>query len=350
MSEREQPSQGPALVSVIIPNYNYAATLKLCIPAVLRQTHPNLEVIMVDDGSTDDSVAIAESHGVRVVHTGGRCGVAAGRNLGAAHARGQVLFFLDSDVELADDAVAQAAARLGADPGIGALCGIEDPEPLIRDSLVEEYRALQYHYWERSAEGDITYLCPAMLAIPAHVFADVGPFNTRLRHTEEVDYGQRVSERYRVVLTGAVHGRHDHDASLRLLLRKLFDRGRMRIPLYARTRKFDRGYEKARRVWASLLAGLCLAALPAAALGPWWLALPAALAAASIACDVGMYRFVLRRRGLPFTLYFTAMHYVVNVTIAFAAGVGLLNWLSSRSFRGIYTQDAVQADSAQATT
>src|SRR5437879_3321134 len=171
-----------------------------------------------------------------------------------------------------------------------------------------------------------------MLAIPARVFAEIGPFNTRLRHTEEVDYGQRVSERYRVVLTAAVHGRHDHDASLRLLLRKLFDRGRMRVPLYARTRTFDRGYEKAQRVWGSLLAGLSLITLPTAVLGPWWLALPAVLAAASAACDAGMYRFVLRRKGVPFTLYFTAMHYVVNVTIAFAAGVGLLNWLGSRSF------------------
>ena len=349
------PEQGPhdqdrPLVSVIIPNYNYAATLKLCIPAVLGQTYDNLEVIMVDDGSTDDSVAIARSFGVRVVHTGGRRGVSTGRNIGAAHAAGEVLFFLDSDVELARDAVEQAVAALHRDPGIGALCGIEDPEPLIRDSRVEEYRALQYHYWELSAEGVITFLCPAMLAIPARVFEDVGPFNVRLRHTEEVDYGQRVSAKYRVVLTRAVHGRHDHDASLRLLLRKLFTRGRMRVPLYASTRKFDRGYEKAQRVWAALLAALGAVTLPVAALGPLWLLLPAALAAASMACDTGMYLFVLRRRGIIFAIYFTAVHYLVNVTIAVSAGVGLVNWLCSASFRGIYARDAVQPDSARATT
>jgi GT2 family glycosyltransferase len=344
--DRHQDRPAP-LVSVVIPNYNYANTLKLCLPAVLRQSHRNLEVLMVDDGSTDDSVAVAQSLGVAVVHTGGRCGVSAGRNLGAAHARGEVLFFLDSDVELAPDAVENAVAMLGEDPGIGALCGIEDPEPLIRDSLVEEYRTLQYHYWELSSEGVITYLCPAMLAMPARVFREIGPFNPRLRHTEEIDYGRRVSEKYRVVLTRTVHGRHDHDASLRLLLKKLFNRGRMRVPLYARTRKFDRGYEKAQRVWAALAAALALVALPAALLGPWWLLPAAALFGVSLACDIGMYWFVLRRKGPLFTAYYTAVHYLVNVTIAVAAGVGLLHWFGSRTFRGIYDQEAAATEAAQ---
>lgn len=336
------------LVSVVIPNYNYGRTLRLCLPAVQRQTYPNLEIIVVDDGSTDDSVAVAESFGVRVVHTGGRKGVSTGRNIGAAEAAGQILFFLDSDVELAPDAVEQAVAALEADPGIGALCGVEDAEPLIRDSLVEEYRTLQYHYWEISAQGVITYLCPAMLAMPAAVYREIGPFNARLRHTEEIDYGRRVSERYQVVLTGAVHGRHDHDANLRLLLRKLFHRGRMRVPLYAHTRKFDRGYEKAQRVYGAGLAGLALLTVPTVLAGPWLLLLPATLFAASVACDAGMYAFVLRRKGLLFTVYFTAMQYLVNVTIAVAAGVGLLNWLGSSGFRRIYDVEPVHSESARA--
>lgn len=350
MSEQESQIPDHPLVSVIIPNYNYGTTLKLCIPAVLRQTYRNIEVIMVDDGSTDDSVAVAESFGVRVESTGGQAGGGgAGRNQGAALASGDILFFLDSDVELADDAIETAVAMLSDDPGIGALCGIEDPEPLIRDSFVEEYRTLQYHYWERSSEGVITYLCSAMLAIPRHVFQEIGPFNNRLRHTEEIDYGQRVSEKYKVVLAGRVHGRHDHDPDLRLLLKKLFNRGRMRVPLYARTRKFDRGYEKAQRVYSALLAALSAVTLLTVVLGPAWLVLPGVLFGASVACDLGMYGFVLRRKGPFFALYFTAVHYLVNLTIAAAAGVGVLNWLGSRTFRGIYDRDALQTDpSAQA--
>lgn len=323
-------------VSVIIPNRNYARTLALCLRSVMAQSYAPVEVLVVDDGSTDDSVQVARSFGAGVISTGGGEGVAVGRNLGAAHAHGEVLFFLDSDVALAPDALANAVAQLRSDPEAGAVCGIEDPEPLVRDSLVEEYRTLQYHYWEISSQGVISFLCPAMVAMPAAVFADVGHFNPALRHTEEVDYGQRLSQRYRVVLTAAVHGAHDHDATLRVLLYKLFHRGRLRIPAYVRARRFARGYETAARVWGCVAAALALPSLAALVLGPLWAALPVALVLASLACDAGMYRFVIRRRGVAFGVYFAAVHYLVNVTIAVAAGTGAVQWLCSNKFRRLY--------------
>ncbi|GAB3845310.1 hypothetical protein GCM10029963_23440 [Micromonospora andamanensis] len=63
------------LVSVIVPNYNYARALHLCLDSLRAQTYPHLEIIVVDDCSTDDSVAVAEAHGARVTRTpynGGR--------------------------------------------------------------------------------------------------------------------------------------------------------------------------------------------------------------------------------------------------------------------------------------
>jgi glycosyltransferase involved in cell wall biosynthesis len=339
-------SSATPLVSVVIPNRNYSSVLGLCLQALRAQTLQPAEVIVADDGSTDDSVAVATSWGATVVHTPGARGSAVARNTGAAHAHGDILFFLDSDVALAPDALANAVVLLQADPRIGAVCGIEDPEPLIRDSLIEEYRTLQYHYWEISSLGVISFLCSAMVAIPATVFAEVGPFNTRLRHTEEVDYGQRVSEHYQVVLTAKVHGAHDHDASLRLLLRKLFNRGRMRIPAYLRARRLARGYETASRVWACAAAMLAVLSLPGLLIGPAWAALPAGLAVASLALDAGMYRFVVRRRGLAFGLYFTVVHFVVNLTIAVAVAAGGMQWVCSKSFRRVYDLPADQTVTA----
>ncbi|HEY0804936.1 MAG TPA: glycosyltransferase family 2 protein, partial [Pseudonocardiaceae bacterium] len=187
-------------VSVIVPNYNGGRTLALCVRAALAQDHRPLEVIVADDRSTDDSVAIAEGLGARVVRTphNGGCGVA--RNLGARHANGEVLFFVDSDVALEPDAVSSALRVLDADPAVGAVCGIEDPVPLIDDGPVEQFRALQYHYWSRSSEGVISFLFPNMCAIRADVFAELGPFDPTLRHTEEVDYGYRLSQRYQLRL------------------------------------------------------------------------------------------------------------------------------------------------------
>lgn len=324
-------------VSVIVPNYNYAASLPACLRAIQAQSYPDLEVVVVDDASTDDSVAVAEALGVRVVRLPDNGGCARARNVGAAHTSGEILFYVDSDLALAPDAIARAVAVLRSDPRMGAVCGVEDPEPLLHDTAVARYRGLQYHHWSASGEGDVTVLCPAMLALPRPVYETVGPFNEALTQTEEVDYGYRLSRRYRVRLTSAVRGRHDHDHALLPLLRKLFHRARLRIPLYARARRFATGFETASRAWGSLAA---LASLPALGLplllGPAWLAAPAALFAASLAADRGMYRFVHRRRGARFLLFFVAVHFLVNVTIATGVGVGVLQWAVSPPFRRLY--------------
>jgi glycosyltransferase involved in cell wall biosynthesis len=325
------------LVSVIVPNYNYAGSLGLCLRAVQAQTYRPLELVMVDDGSTDDSVAIAEQLGVRVRHTGRNQGVAAARNLGAAHARGETLVFVDSDVAIYPDAVEAAVAILAEDPRRGAVCSVHDPEPLIRDSRVEEYRALQYHYWSASSEGPISFLFPAMVAIRRSVFDEVGPFNTRLRQTEEVDYGHRLTQRYELLLSSAVRSRHDHDDRLAGLLRKLYRRARDRVPLYARRRRFATGFETPHRAGGSLAALAAVAAAPAPVLlGPRGVVLPVAALAGSILADLGMYRFVLERRGPGFLLYYTGVHFVVNVTIAAGVAAGVVRWLCSGRFRRLY--------------
>ncbi|MEU4535738.1 glycosyltransferase family 2 protein [Streptosporangium sp. NPDC023825] len=336
---------GP-LVSVIVPNYNYAGSLELCLRALQEQTYRPIELIMVDDGSTDDSVAVAERLGVRVVHTERNMGVAGARNLGTTHARGEILVFVDSDVAAYPDSVEVAVGMLAADPRLGAVCSIHDPEPLIRDSLVEEYRALQYYYWTASSEGPISFLFPAMVAMPRHVFDEVGEFNTRLRETEEVDYGHRLTQRYDMVLTSAVRSRHDHDDELFKLLRKLFKRGRARVPLYARRKRFARGFETSNRAGGSLAALAAVATLPALVFGPAGAALPALALAVSILADLGMYRFVLRRRGPLFLLYYGTVHFVVNVTIAAGVAAGVVQWFFSARFRRLYDSDLLVRPSA----
>jgi glycosyltransferase involved in cell wall biosynthesis len=325
------------LVSVIVPNYNYAESLDLCLRSILDQTYPGIEILLVDDCSTDQSVAVAEALGIRVVSTGVNGGCGRARNIGAAHSRGELLCYVDSDLVLAPHAVANAVRLILAEERIGAVCGIEDPEPLLHDTAVARYRGLQCHYWSISSEGDVPFLLPAVCVLRRSVFDEIGPFNPALRHTEEVDYGYRLTRHYRLVLTSGIRGRHDHDHELAGLLRKLFRRCRLRIPLHARARRFDRGHESASRVWGSIAAFAVLPALALPALlGPGWVAAPVALLAGSLACDTGMYAFVHRRHGLPFLLFFAGVHFLVNVTVTAGVGTGAVQWLASRTFRQLY--------------
>lgn len=104
------------LVSIVVTNFNYARFLPRAIDSALHQTYSRVEVIVVDDGSTDESRAIIAGYGERirpVLRENG--GNAAAYNTGFAESRGDIVLFLDSDDSLYHDAAAQVAAAWTAD-------------------------------------------------------------------------------------------------------------------------------------------------------------------------------------------------------------------------------------------
>ncbi|MER7166867.1 glycosyltransferase family 2 protein, partial [Micromonospora sp. NPDC000207] len=212
----------PPLVSVVIPCYNRARTVELCVRSVQRQTYPHIEIVVVDDASTDDSYTAAVATGATVVRATTNGGPGAARNIGADRARGEILFFLDADVALEPGSVAAAVAQLRADPGLGAICGVLRPESLLSRGIVAEYRALQMYHWWLAQEGPVEGLHTALCAMRAEVFRELGPFDPDLRHTEAPEYGHRIRTRYEVRTTADISGVHDHDTTLRVLLPKVF--------------------------------------------------------------------------------------------------------------------------------
>jgi glycosyltransferase involved in cell wall biosynthesis len=93
------PVEGASpLVSVVIPAYNEEAALPGCLETLGRQTYPNLEIIIVDDGSTDRSREVAREFPVRLLE-GQHLGPAAARNRGAREAKGELLVFVDADMQ-----------------------------------------------------------------------------------------------------------------------------------------------------------------------------------------------------------------------------------------------------------
>jgi len=98
--EAPRPLSGLApLVSVVIPCYNSARYLAQTIESVLAQTYSRVEIIVVDDGSTDATPKIAQSYPVQYVYQT-NAGISAARNTGVAHSRGEYIQFLDHDDRL----------------------------------------------------------------------------------------------------------------------------------------------------------------------------------------------------------------------------------------------------------
>ena len=114
-------------VSVVIPTYNYGRYLATAIESALAQTFVPLEVIVVDDGSTDDTPQILETFGNRIQTIRQlNQGAGAARNTGIAAARGEYVAFLDSDDIWKPRKLQMQIARFDADPALGLVhCGVE---------------------------------------------------------------------------------------------------------------------------------------------------------------------------------------------------------------------------------
>ena len=110
------------LVSVILPAYQGERFLAEAIDSALGQDYPHVEVIVVDDGSTDASADIARARGVRLIEQA-NLGVSAARNTGLAAARGDLIAFLDQDDYFAPDKLTTQVACLTAEPELDFVLG-----------------------------------------------------------------------------------------------------------------------------------------------------------------------------------------------------------------------------------
>ncbi len=97
------------LISIIVPVYNIESYLPRCLETISKQTYQNLEIILIDDGSTDSSGSICDKfakkdHRAKVIHQQ-NAGPSGARNTGMAYASGEYLMFVDGDDYLHTDAV-----------------------------------------------------------------------------------------------------------------------------------------------------------------------------------------------------------------------------------------------------
>ena len=106
-------------VSLIVPTRNSARTLAACLESCRNQTHPDVEVIVVDNSSTDGTIEIAQALADRTFDQ--KPERSAQRNRGAAESTGEIVVFIDSDMVLEPTVVADAVAVFERRPEVGAV-------------------------------------------------------------------------------------------------------------------------------------------------------------------------------------------------------------------------------------
>lgn len=188
-------------VSVIIPTYNYGRFVGEAIESVLAQTYPIAEIVVVDDGSTDDTEDIVRRFGdVRYIKQP-NAGVCAARNKGFEISTGEIIAFLDADDTWLPEKVERQVAKFEEDADIGLVhCGMRE-----FDSATGETRAVHLDGLEGWVATEIalftlpTILGPGGAILVRHdVIDDVGGFDTRLKNGEDWEFCLRVAMKYKV--------------------------------------------------------------------------------------------------------------------------------------------------------
>jgi glycosyltransferase involved in cell wall biosynthesis len=196
----QNPNSRSPAVSVIIPTYNRGWILKDAIDSVLAQEYTDFELIVVDDGSTDDTTDILDGFGSDIiVLQQDNQGVSAARNRGVAESRAQLVAFLDSDDMWLPQKLSRQVEFFETHPD-ALICQTE--ELWIRNGMrvnpKRRHRKLSGMIFEPSLA--LCLVSPSAVMIRRSLFDGVGLFDERMPACEDYDLWLRISCRYPVYL------------------------------------------------------------------------------------------------------------------------------------------------------
>lgn len=245
---------GEPLVSFVVPAYNEARRVLAILDSIRRQTHPRVELIFVDDGSSDGTLhrvaALAECRRLSTVRHPIPRGVAAARNSGARIAAGTILVFMDADLSLPDD----FAARILTHYASGAdyvLVGSR-----VADRMGAPSRYLQSEYEAVMAEPGLQRTSQAF-SVRTEALRAVGSFREDLPRGDDSEFGERVmAAGYRRVEDLSIEVLHDRPRSWRGFLALQRRRGRN----FAYSRRNRRGHGVVHLLAAALARSVLTAA------------------------------------------------------------------------------------------
>ncbi|NOX60924.1 MAG: glycosyltransferase [Chloroflexi bacterium] len=327
-------------ISVVIPALNAASFLPDLIRALQEGESPPEEIIVVDDGSSDETAALARSLGCRIFHTpAARSGPAMARNLGALHAQGDILFFLDADVVPHRDAVARVRAAFASDAALDAIFGSYDDQP-TDPAFLSQYKNLFHHYVHQMSSEDASTFWTGCGAIRREAFLDLGGFTDDYGRPciEDIELGYRLGRRGgRIRLDkGLLVTHRKRWTPLGLLRTDILDRGIPWAELILRHGAFvnDLNLQTKNRISVAAFWLLMLSLALAAMWSGWMLLAALGLGLWLLRLNWPLYRWFAQKRGWWFAMRVIPWHWLYYGYNAVAFALGALAHARSAFARG----------------
>ncbi len=330
---------GHPFLTVIMPAHNAAGLLPRSLGALRNSDLPRdrWELVVVDDGSSDETSLIAARYADTVVTLPGRPhGPAYARNRGFEVSRGDVIVFIDSDCVAHVDTLSRFAALFEEEAGIGAAFGSYDDHPPAV-GLMSQYRNLIHHYVHHQNAGDVETFWAGAGAVRREVFAEAGQYDEwhyGRPQIEDIELGARIRRLgKRIVLVPGIQVTHLKRWTFWNVVRTdLRDRG---IPwarlLVHRGKMMSSGSLNLRwtekvntaLTWLAfflLLSSPLHRSWPLVLLAGWSVAVVLAL-------NLSLWRFFARVRGVVFAVLVMPAHLLYYLLNGVSFGIGtLLQW------------------------
>ena len=165
------------MLTVVVPVHNGGAQLTCCLRALQASFYRDFELLVVDDCSTDRTAHVIKAHGARYLRTSHRLGPAGARNLAARHARGDILVFVDADVQVPPEALGLIAENFGRRPDLAGVFGSYDQEPSA-SGFFSHYKNLFHHYIHQHSNENATTFWAGCGALRRNIFEQFGGFHS----------------------------------------------------------------------------------------------------------------------------------------------------------------------------
>ncbi|MBD3355129.1 glycosyltransferase [Candidatus Woesearchaeota archaeon] len=176
-------------VSVIITTKNEENHIKDCLKSVIKQTYPNIEIIVVDNNSTDDTASIAKRFGIKVYNKGPER--SAQRNYGANISSGKYILYLDADMILSPDLVKNCVEIISKDPSI---TGLHIPEKIIGNGFWIKVRDFERSFYNGTAVDCVRF-------VSRKAFDEVNGFDLNMTGPEDWDFDKKIRSIGKVKIT-----------------------------------------------------------------------------------------------------------------------------------------------------
>jgi glycosyltransferase involved in cell wall biosynthesis len=310
-------SSGLIAVSVIVPVFNGAQCLPRCLESLRRQTHPRVEIIVVDDGSTDGTPELVKPP-IKLLRTGGRKGPGVARNMGARAATGEVLFFTDADVVAPPDWI-EKALKVRAEKGVK--CGGGGYAGPVKNIFVEQFAHEELVWRRRGHAGYVETLVSNNLWCDRDLFLAKGGFPEAYlaASSEDMEFSWAVSRDHTLWWDPDNGVFHDFPDTLRGYARQQIRFARDAVPMLLGNRALMRG----RRTHHGKQLYVEVALTGLGIICPLlWLAV--------VGMNVGFLAAMRRRLGVGFAAKSLAMIFLRNFAIVWGVMAGLWKYRLSR--------------------